>query len=407
MSQNEPLDPRLGRIQSAALIAGAIGLLLCAVGWFLDPTAFFQSYLMAFMYWLAFPLGALAIVGLYHLGGGVWGFPIRRPLEAAMMTIPLFALLFLPLLFGLPNLYPWARPEQVAADPILQHRSPYLNLTFVLIRAAVYFLAWSGGAYLLYRMSIEQDRTGDADLPRLLGRRGRLVLFFYVLGVSFAAFDWVMALDPHWFSTIYGVIFLIGNGLTAIAFAIIVLRLLSERPPVAAVTSVETFNDLGNLLLAFVTLWAYMNLSQFLIIWSANLPEENPWYIRRADGAWWWFTLLLVAFQFVAPFLILLARGNKRNRQRLTQLAVFVLFMRLVDMFWMIMPEVRRDGLVFHWLDFVAPIGIGGIWIAAFIWVLRRQPILPLNDHRDPRLRPADDHGDHAAHPAGHGEAHA
>jgi hypothetical protein len=150
-----------------------------------------------------------------------------------------------------------------------------------------------------------------------------------------------------------------------------------------------------------------MNLSQFLIIWSVNLPEENPWYLRRADGGWWFFTLALVIFQFVAPFLILLARGNKRNPILLSRVAIFVLFMRLVDMFWMVMPEVRRDGLMFHWLDFVAPIGIGGLWIATFIWMLKRQPILPLHDHRDPRLYPAGGHGEHAAPPAGPGEARA
>ncbi|MEP7188379.1 MAG: hypothetical protein ABI901_04210 [Roseiflexaceae bacterium] len=407
MKQIATLDPRADTIQRVALLAGVVGLILCAVGAFIDPTAFFQSYLMGFLYWLAFPLGCMAIVALYHLGGGAWGFGIRRPLEAGMMTIPLMALLFVPLLFGLSNLYPWARPAEVAADPILQHREPYLNLTFVLIRAAIYFVAWSGGAYLLYRTSQEQDRTGDPDLPRLLGRRGRLALFFFVIAVTFSAFDWAMALDPHWFSTIYGIMFLIGDGLTGIAFAIIVLRLLSTRAPVSEVTSTQTFNDLGNLLLAFVTLWAYMNLSQFLIIWSVNLPEENPWYLRRADGGWWFFTLALVIFQFIAPFLILLARGNKRNPILLSRVAIFVLFMRLVDMFWMLMPEVRREGLAFHWLDFVAPIGIGGIWIATFIWMLKRQPILPLHDQRDPRLQPASGHGEHAAPSAGPGKARA
>jgi hypothetical protein len=393
MSQIEVFGPRVDRIQRVALIAGAAGLALCAVGAFLDPTAFFQSYLMAYLYWLAFPLGSMALLALYHLGGGVWGFPIRRSLEAAMITVPLFALLFVPLIFGWSSLYPWARPEQVAADPVLLHKSVYTNVPFTLGRAVLYFLLWTGGALLLYRMSIQQDRTGDPDLPRLLGRRGRLALFFFVLAVTFSSFDWAMSLDPHWFSTIYGVMFLIGDGLTGIAFAIIVLRLLSTRPPVSEVTTTQTFNDFGNLLLAFVTLWAYMNLSQFLIIFAANLPEENPWYLRRTEGAWWWFTLLLVVFQFVGPFFVLLARSNKRNRQALAALAGFVLFMRLVDMFWMIMPELRRDGLLFHWLDFVTTIGIGGIWIAAYIWALKRQPILPLHDHRDPRVRSVE-HGE-------------
>jgi hypothetical protein len=385
MSQVNTLDPRFDRIQRLALIAGAVALLLCAAGAFLSPVYIFQSYLLAFLFWLAFPLGSMAIVALYHLGGGVWGLPIRRPLEASMITIPLFALLFVPLIFGWSSLYGWARPEEVAADPILQHKSVYMNVPFALGRYVLYFLCWTGGALLLYRTSIAQDRTGDPDLPRLLGRRGRLALFFFVAAVSLSAVDWAMSLDPHWFSTIYGVTFLIGDGLTGVAFAIVVLRLLADRRPTADVTSTQTFNDLGNLLLAFVTLWAYMNLSQFLIIWSANLPEENPWYLRRLDGLWWWLTLLLVILQFLGPFFVLLARNNKRNARTLGLLATFVLVMRLVDLFWLLMPEVRREGLVVHWLDIVAPIGIGGIWIAAYIWALKRQPILPLHDHRDPR----------------------
>ena len=400
MSQNAVLGPGASRIQRIALIVGVVALILCAIGAFLDPPAFFQAYLVAFIYWLAFPLGALAIVALYHLGGGVWGFPIRRPLEAAMMTIPLFAVLFVPLIFGWSTLYPWARPEEVAHDPILQHKSVYLYVSFALGRAALYFLLWSLVALMLYRRSLTQDRTGDPDLPRLLGRNSRFGLVFVILALSFASIDWVMSLDAHWFSTIYGMMFLAAYGLTGIAFAIVVLRVLAERSPTAEVTTPSTFNDLGNLLLAFVMLWTYMNLSQYLIIWAGNLPEEVPWYLRRTENGWWWYTVLLFAFQFVAPFVVLLARTNKRNRQALSRLAGFILFMRLADIFWLVMPEVRREGLYFHWLDIVAPIGIGGVWIAAYIWSLQRQPLLPAHDHRDPRLRPAGEH-DHGAEPVG------
>jgi hypothetical protein len=399
MSESAALGPGVGRIQRIALIVGVVAMILCAIGAFLDPTAFFQAYLMAFLYWLAFPLGALAIVALYHLGGGVWGFPIRRPLEAAMMTVPLFALLFVPLIFGWSTLYPWARPEEVAHDPILQHKSVYLNVPFTLARAALYFVLWSLVALMLYRRSLAQDRTGDPDLPRLLGRNSRFGLVFVILALSFASFDWAMSLDAHWYSTIYGMLFLAAYGLTGIAFAIVVLRLLAERPPTAEVTTPATFNDLGNLLLAFVMIWTYMNLSQFLIIWAGNLPEEVPWYLRRTENGWWWYTILLFGFQFVLPFMVLLARTNKRNRQTLARLAGFILFLRLADMFWLVMPEVRREGLYFTWLDFVAPIAIGGIWIAAYLWSLQRQPLLPAHDHRDPRVRPAEQ--DHGAQRAG------
>jgi hypothetical protein len=352
---------------------------------------------MAYLYWLAFPLGALAIVGIYHLGGGAWGFPIRRPLEAAMVTIPLFALLFVPLIFGFSYLYPWARPDEVAQDTILQHKSVYMNVPFVIGRAVLYFALWSFAAYSLRRLSLEQDRTGDPDLPRQLGRRGRLALGIYVLAISFASVDWAMSLDPHWFSTIYGMLFLAAQGLTGISFSIIVLRLLAERPPTSEATPPQTFNDLGNLLLAFVMIWTYMNLSQFLIIWSGNLPEEVPWYLRRSEGGWWWYSLVLIALQFVLPFFVLLPRNSKRNGHFLALVAVFILAIRLVDIFWIVMPEVRREGLAFSPLDILAPIGIGGIWVAAYIWSLRRQPLLPAHDERDPRLRQAE-HG-HAPEP--------
>jgi hypothetical protein len=401
MTQTESLGPDMLRVQRIALIAGVLALVLCAVGAFLSPAAFFQAYLVAFLYWLAYPLGALALVALYHLGGGRWGFPIRRPLEAAMLTIPLFALLFVPLIFGMGTLYPWARPEEVAGDAILQHKSLYLNVPFWLGRAALYFVLWSAVAYSLARLSLVQERTGDPDMPRQLGRRGRLGLAVYVLGISFASIDWAMSLDAHWFSTIYGMLFIAGQGLTAIAFSIVILRVLARRPEIAAVTPQQTVNDLGNLLLAFVMLWTYMNLSQYLIIWAGNLPEEVPWYLRRSDSGWWWYTLLLLFFQFVLPFFVLLARANKVNHTRLARLAVLILVMRFFDMYWLVMPEVRREGPVFHWLDVVAPIAIGGIWIAAYIWSLQRRPLLPAHDHRDPRLQPAE-HG----HADGH-QAHA
>jgi hypothetical protein len=406
MRQPAALDPRADRIQRLALIVGAVALVLAVVGAFLDPTAFFQSYLMAFLYWLAFPLGAMGLVALYHLGGGEWGFPIRRPLEAAMITIPLLAVLFLPLaidaLIGPSHLYEWMHADVVASDPVLQLKQPFLNIPFWLGRAAIYFVLWSWGALLLYRMSAQQDRVDDPDLPRLLGRRGRLALFFFILAITFAAIDWGMSLDPHWFSTIYGVLFLIGFGLSGVAFAIIMLYLLMQRSPTKEVTSVQTVNDLGNLLLAFTVLWAYMNLSQFLIIWSGNLPEENPWYIRRSEGAWFWITLFLILFQFAAPFFVLLARSNKRNPRLLATLAGGVLFMRLVDMFWLVMPEVRHEGLIIHWLDIVLPVALGGIWVAAYIWALKRLPILPLRDQRDPRRRRAE----HSHAPSGEAVPH-
>ncbi len=198
MSQNQAIGPEIARYQRIALIVGAVGALLCAIGAFIDTTAFFQAYLVAFLYWLAFPLGSLAIVGVYHLSGGVWGLGIRRPLEAAMTTVPVFLLFFVPVILGIEYALPWTHET----DPILEAKSGYLNVPFWLVRVLIYFLIWSGVTWLLYYTSRKQDQTGDPDLPRLLGRRGRFSLAFYVLSISFAAIDWAMSLDPHWFSTI-------------------------------------------------------------------------------------------------------------------------------------------------------------------------------------------------------------
>jgi hypothetical protein len=225
---------------------------------------------------------------------------------------------------------------------------------------------------------------------------------FYVVAISFAAIDWSMSLDAHWFSTIYGMLFIAGQGLTGVAFSVIILRWLSQRTQIGEVTTPATFNDLGNLMLAFVMIWTYMNLSQYLIIWSANLPEEVTWYIRRAEGGWQWYTVVLFILQFALPFATLLARDNKRNSQRLATLAIFILVMRFFDIYWLVIPEVRH-GLTVSWLDPVAFVGIGGIWIATLLWRLQKLPLLPLHDHRDPRHHAAASHGDAAQH----GKAHA
>jgi len=396
MSQNEQARPLLDRIQRLALIAGVAGLVVCGVGAFLDLGHFFQSYLFAYMFWLGLALGSMAITFLYHLVGGAWGFFIRRLMEAAAMTLPLMLVLFVPIavdvLSGSSYLYEWARPE-AANDPIIQTKAAYLNAPFFVARALLYFAIWVGLAYLLNRWSLEQDRTADpvvSDRLRLLGRYGLAV---YILTLTFASVDWVMSIEPHWFSSIFGVLFLAGQGLSSMAFAIAMAGLLSRREPLARVATVQAFHDLGNLLLAFVIFWAYINLSQYLIIWSGNLPEEVPWYIHRTQGGWVWLIRFVLAFQFVAPLLLLFSRRTKRNIQRLTTLAVVLLGVHLVEIFWRIIPSFRETGLAIYWLDIAAPIALGGIWIAAFTWLLKRRPLVAPNDPIVATLQEAHSHG--------------
>ena len=383
--QNESQPLQLDSIQRRAIIVGAIGAILCVVGVFWDSAQFFQSYLLGYLLWVGLTLGCFAILMLQHLVGSSWGFVIQRPLEAGTRMFPLMALLFVPLLFGLDDLYIWARPDTVAEDALLQHKNPYLNIQFFVIRCVVYFAVWIGIAYLINRWSLEQDETADPSLiPRLKLCSG-LGLGFYGGTVTLASVDWGMSLEPHWFSTMYGLIFIVGQILTTLAFMIIVLALVSSRKPLADVVVPQNLHDLGNLMLAFVMLWAYTAFSQYLIIWSGNLAEEAVWYVHRTGGGWKAIVVILMIFHFAVPFLLLLSRGTKLRVRMVAILAGVMIFMRLVDLFWLVVPAFHHHFHI-HWLDLAAPIGIGGIWIAAFIWQLQKRPLLPLND---PRLEAA------------------
>jgi hypothetical protein len=390
MRQPEAIGRNLNRIQWSAAIVGVAGVVGLTAGALYDADQFFQSYLFAYMFWLGIALGGLAISLLYHLVGGAWGFVVRRVVETAAMTIPLMLILFAPVVLGMGSLYEWTRAEVVARDSLIQAKSPYLNTTFFLIRAAGYFAIWGLIAYFLNRWSLAQDRTADPALSHRLRLLSRVGLMLYVLTISFAAIDWVMSLEPHWFSSIFGVLFIAGQGLTGMAFAIAMTGLLGRRGPLADAVTPARFNDLGNLLLAFVMFWAYINLSQFLIIWMGNLPEEVTWYEQRNETSWVWIILFVLAFQFVLPFLLLLARATKRSILGLGLLAAAILAVHLLELFWRVAPTFHEEGLVVHWLDIVAPIAIGGVWVAAFAWMLKGRPLIPLHDPYAPRLEASD-----------------
>jgi hypothetical protein len=288
------------------------------------------------------------------------------------------ALLFLPIAFGIHHLYEWSHPEVVAADPELQHKSLYLNVPFFLVRAAIYFSAWMVFAYFLNRWSAEQDRTGRPDLSRsfqLLSAPGILV---YVLTMTFAAFDWTMSLEPHWFSTIFGLMVVAAQVLSTLAFVIIVAALLARETSYDFFGR-DLFHDLGNLLLAFLMLWAYMSFSQYLIIWSGNLPEEISWYLHRATHGWQWIAAALAVLHFAVPFVLLLARGNKRKRDIIAGIAIWVLIMRIVDVFWLVAPTFR-PAVYAHWLDIAALVAVGGVWLTVFFFELSKQTVVPLRD---------------------------
>jgi hypothetical protein len=376
------------RWQRAALIVGAAGLAACLAAGLIPDTRvqMFRAWLVAFNLCLGLALGSLVVLMLQYLTGGTWGFIIRRPLEAATRTLPVLALLFVPLALGLGDLYSWARSEAVDADTELQHKAPYLNVWFFLVRAAVYFAIWNVLQVLLNRWSAQQDATKD---PRLVERCQALSaagMVLYVVTVTFASIDWVMSLEPHWYSTIYGAMFGMGQVLSGFAFAIAVFLLLAHRLPLEAVASGGNLRDLGSLLLAFVMVWAYLSFDQFLLIWAGNLPEEVPWYISRLEGGWVYVALALVLFHFALPFVLLLSTDIKRNRRTLATVALLVVGMHLVDLFWLIVPafnhgnesEAHASPLMAALLYSAALAGIGGVWLGAYLWQLQRLPLLPL-----------------------------
>jgi hypothetical protein len=390
--------------RGTALIAGVVGLVLCAIGFVVNPDHFFRAYLIAYLFWLSIPLGSLALMMVHHQSGGAWGLVIRRIFEASSRTLPALAVLFIPIVLGMGRLYPWTHADHVQSDPILQHKALYLNTPFFLARAVFYFASWIGLSWVLNRWSARQDEgvlTATRRMQLISG--GGLIL--YGLTVTFASVDWVMSINPHWFSTMYGFLFMGGQGLSALAFAIVVAALLWQRDPMRHVFNAGHFHDLGKLMLAFVMLWAYFNFSQYLIIYSGNLVEEIPYYIARTTHGWQYLALALVVFHFAAPFALLLSRDLKRNASRLVLVAIAVLVMRLLDFHFLVSPDFAAEGpnlhllppaqpgeephashFFLHWLDLAAPVALGGIWIWLFLTQLVQRPLLPI---RDPHLADA------------------
>ena len=372
--------PEAKQLRRHAALVGGIALLVCLIGGFTDPDRLFRSYLFAYVYWAGIAIGSLAIIMLHHLSGGGWGMMIRRLLEAATRTLPVVAALFLPLMLGMKPLYEWARPEAVLADKVLQMKAPYLNVPFFLLRTVFYFSCWIALAHFLNRWSRQQDETGD---PALVGKMETMSgpgLVLFGATVTFASFDWVMSLEPHWFSTVFGLSFMVGQVLTAFPFAIAMTAYLSSRKPMSEAVTAGHFHDLGKLTLAFVMLWAYLSFSQFLIIWSGNLPEETPYYIKRLTGGWQYFQLALILFHFALPFFLLLSRSLKRSGAKLVKVAVLILLMRFVDLYLQIIPAGHHAELHFSWMDLAAPIAIGGLWLSAFLRQLESRPVLPVRD---------------------------
>jgi|RhiMetdeSRZDD1v2_1073273.scaffolds.fasta_scaffold515342_2 hypothetical protein len=389
--------PDVDRLRSRALVVGGVGLVGCAIGFVLDRDNFFRAWLIAYLLFLGIALGSMAFAMIQHLSGGAWGV-FRRVFEASSRTLPLLALLFLPVVLGMGSLYPWTHADHVAADEVLQHKQPYLNTPFFLLRALVYFVGWILIAWTMTKWSRQQDE-GDTSVNLRLQYLSGAGIVFYTFAATFAAIDWVMSINPHWYSTLFGFIFVGGHGLAGLAFTIVISAFLARRPPMEHVLKPSHFHDLGKLSLAFVMLWAYFNFSQYMLVYAANLIEEIPYFITRISHGWQYLAIFLVLFQFAVPFFLLLSRDLKRMPDRLIWVAVALLVVRYTDLFMLVSPEFAPTGenlhllegehesvFFVHWLDLMAPMAIGGLWLWMFLTQLAQRPLLAL---RDPYLREA------------------
>lgn len=384
----------LGRLGTAGLAVGIVGTIALVLGAFTAPEHFFRAYLMGWTFWVGLAAGAMALLMIQHLSGGDWGVAARRIFEAATRTLPVLALGFIPLAFGLSELYPWAM-EGWSHDHLVEHRASYLNEPWWIIRGVVVLAAWCVMGWLLTRWSSRQDETGDPHLIAKMKRVAAPGLVLYAFTATIASFDWFMSLDPHWYSTIYGVWFFGGHGLAGLAFTILVALFLVGRRPMSEFYQRRHFHDWGKLLLAFTMLWAYFSLSQFLIIWSGNVPEFAIWFLDRLNNGWEVVGLALALCHFALPFLLLLSRDLKRDAKLLGAVASILLVMHWVDYYWNVVPSWQRGhgiepAFALHWLDVVAPFAIGGIFLWLFVRQLAKRPLVPIND---PYLEEALSHG--------------
>ncbi|MEX0938555.1 MAG: hypothetical protein WDZ59_11905 [Pirellulales bacterium] len=369
VNRQTPID----RWQKRAIVAGVVGVIVCAIAAALDLEMFYRAYLIGFLFWWTAAIGCLGLVMLHHLVGGTWGRATRPIFESGAETMLLVAVLFVPVGLGVAYLYPWARPEEVAADPLLQMKSQYLNVPFMLGRAAAFFIVWLVLAVAVIRMAARARRLEKSARRRRVPRLSAGGLVLLVLTASFAAIDWAMSLDPHWYSTIYGILVAIGGAVAALSLAILSITAFAPQAVRDAETFGQVLHDLGNLLLAFLMLWTYFGFSQFLIIYSGNIPEEAIFYVHRLEHGWQWLALAIVVLAFATPFAMLLSRDNKRDPARLAGIAALVFVMQWVHLIWLIGPSLHHEGMIVPWAEAGIFVGVGGFWLAVAMSRLRKR----------------------------------
>ncbi len=395
--QSYAMSPQLAdtvrKYQQTSAFVGLVFLVLTVAGYFFaGPQEFLRAYLVGCFFWFGAGIGCLALLMIHFVAGGAWGMVIRRPLEAGTRTLYVMWLAFLPLLLLAPKLYMWADPAH-AMDKIVLAKALYLNVPFLWLRWLIYGAVWLGLTTLLNKWSKLEDETKSTEYSNKLESLSAPGIAAFFLTITFASIDFIMSLDPTWASTIYGFMVAVGSGLTALSVVVAVLAMLMKYAPMDHVVTKKHLHDLGKLMLALVMLWAYLNFSQLLIIWSANLPQEITWYIRRLNGGWGWVSLALLVLHFALPFALLLSQSLKKNPNTISKIAIFIVCIRMLDMIYLVEPNftsLEHPTLGITWLDATALVGFGGLWLALFFRGLPERPLLPLGA---PDLQKALNHG--------------
>lgn len=372
--------PADSKIPRALFGIGAIGLIASLVGYFIDDTQFYYSYLVSFVFFTGIGLAALLMVMLHHITRSSWGVVVRRISETFASNFMIWGIFVIPVLLGIHNLYHWSHEDAVAADKILQAKSAYLNTTFFVIRQVIYFIIWGYLGYKLHKASVEMDATGDWGITTLMRKISAPGIPLFALSISFAGFDWLMSLDPHWFSTMFGVYFFAMFFQAFWPVMILLVLFLHGRGILKNTIQKVHIYDLGAWFFAFTIFYAYIAFCQFLLIYYANLPEEALWYYHRLEGSWKYIAYSLILFRFVVPFIVLLNREAKHNIKVLTATSILVVVVHFAEVYWITMPVVSEHGIHFSWMDIAALLGLGGIFFGLFFNRFKKHNMIPVND---------------------------
>lgn len=381
--QKKELPASLSRL---GIIIFVVGTVLSLLAFFVDQERAIFNYLVTYMMIVSIGLGSLFLIGLEYIAGADWSTPIRRIPEFFAMLLPVLFVLVIPLLVFNHDLFHWAHKEAVADDKILQGKAPYLNVTFFIVRTFVFIGLWSLFYWMMVRNSRKQDETKDQSLTKKNIRLGAIFIPVFALSITFTAIDFMMSLEPHWFSTIYGVYYFAGTVVAALAAITIAVLKLKEKGYFSPWMTDDHLFSLGALMFAFINFWAYIAFSQFMLIWYADLPEETFWYLIRWEGGWVFISILLMIAHFFVPYFALLTQPSKMNPKRLKFIAVWLLFAHLLDIFWLVMPNMgsMKNGYVFSWIDLVFPIAGTGLVILVFAFAAKKANLIPIGD---PKLK--------------------